>query len=514
MTTPGVFDPNTGTWFLRNELGEGGPSACKFAYGAPGWRAVTGDWKGSGNMGIGVVDPATNTWFLRHEIGQGGADAGTFRYGAAGWIPLVGDWDGDGTDGIGVFDPSTGTFYLRNEANAGAPDAGVFRYGGANWIPIVGDWDGDGRAGVGVVDPASNTFFLRNALSQGVPDAGIFRFGAPGWAPVVGDWDGDGDDSIGAVDPSNSTYFLRNELSEGVPDAGKFAYGGKGWQAFASNFKNAPSTLFPISNLLTQVLNTNGTSSLQVSGNVGSTPFSFPLTFQLPTSSSSGSSGSSTSTGGTSTGSAASTTSSTPILTLHLDPIHLNLLGLKVDTSAICLDISAQSGSGNLLGNLLTQLANALNGGQTQSQALAGLTQQQVQDLTKGLNSLLSSVLTDITSLLGTTPTVTNGTGGTGGTSGTGGTGSTGGSGSTNAGTNVLTLSLGPVNLNLLGLNVHLDNCNNGPVTVSITAVPGPGNLLGNLISKLAHLLDGTSASSTAILRHLQLIARDIESLI
>ena len=46
----------------------------------------------------------------------------------------------------------------------------------------------------------------------------------------------------------------------------------------------------------------------------------------------------------------------------------------------------------------------------------------------------------------------------------------------------VLNLSLGPVRLNLLGLNVKLDNCANGPVTVRITATPG-GGLLGDLLS-------------------------------
>jgi hypothetical protein len=54
----------------------------------------------------------------------------------------------------------------------------------------------------------------------------------------------------------------------------------------------------------------------------------------------------------------------------------------------------------------------------------------------------------------------------------------------------ILHLSLGPVNLNLLGLQVDLDNCANGPVTVDITAVQGPGNLLGNLLCSLTHALD------------------------
>jgi len=57
----------------------------------------------------------------------------------------------------------------------------------------------------------------------------------------------------------------------------------------------------------------------------------------------------------------------------------------------------------------------------------------------------------------------------------------------------ILNLSLGPVDLDLLGLRVGLDNCANGPVTVDITAQPGPGNLLGNLLGGVAHLLDNPS---------------------
>jgi hypothetical protein len=52
---------------------------------------------------------------------------------------------------------------------------------------------------------------------------------------------------------------------------------------------------------------------------------------------------------------------------------------------------------------------------------------------------------------------------------------------------NVLHLVLGPLNLNLLGLNVHLNT-----VVLDITAIPGAGNLLGNLLCALVGLLDGT----------------------
>ena len=49
------------------------------------------------------------------------------------------------------------------------------------------------------------------------------------------------------------------------------------------------------------------------------------------------------------------------ILHLELGPIDLNLLGLIVHVDKIVIDIDAQSGAGNLLGNLLCAVANLLN---------------------------------------------------------------------------------------------------------------------------------------------------------
>jgi len=48
------------------------------------------------------------------------------------------------------------------------------------------------------------------------------------------------------------------------------------------------------------------------------------------------------------------------ILHLALGPIHLDVLGLVVDTSAICVDVTAVEGPGNLLGNLLCSLSDLL----------------------------------------------------------------------------------------------------------------------------------------------------------
>jgi len=60
------------------------------------------------------------------------------------------------------------------------------------------------------------------------------------------------------------------------------------------------------------------------------------------------------------------------------------------------------------------------------------------------------------------------------------------------AGTPILNLSLHIPDLNLLGLHVRLDDCNGGPVTVGISAIPG-GGLLGDLLS-------GVAGSTTGLL--------------
>jgi hypothetical protein len=53
----------------------------------------------------------------------------------------------------------------------------------------------------------------------------------------------------------------------------------------------------------------------------------------------------------------------------------------------------------------------------------------------------------------------------------------------------ILHLELGPLNLDLLGLVVDLNQ-----VVLDITAVPGAGNLLGNLLCAVVGLLDGGGA--------------------
>jgi len=185
------------------------------------------------------------------------------------------------------------------------------------------------------------------------------------------------------------------------------------------------------------------------------------------------------------------------ILDLTLGPINLNLLGLDVETSKICLSITAIPGQGNLLGNLLCSVAGLLDGGLDLGDilgGLGGLTNAQLGDLTTGLTDLLNGALGAATAPNANTAV-----------------------GSSQAAPadacDILNLSLGPVDLNLLGLNVHLDDCEDGPVTVDITAIPGPGNLLGNLLCNLAGLLD-TPANGNAISNALNRVADAITDLV
>jgi hypothetical protein len=143
------------------------------------------------------------------------------------------------------------------------------------------------------------------------------------------------------------------------------------------------------------------------------------------------------------------------VLNLSLAPIDISLLGLHIDTSPICLDITATHGQG-ILGDLLCSLAGA--GG--------------VLDV---VNSILNSA--DFLSSLSTVLNQALGQAGTahGHAAGMVCTGDC----------QVLDVVLGPLNLSLLGVHVKLDDCSNGPVEVCVSATASEG-LLGQLLCGLA----------------------------
>lgn len=62
------------------------------------------------------------------------------------------------------------------------------------------------------------------------------------------------------------------------------------------------------------------------------------------------------------------------VLSLSLGPLHLDVLGLVVDLDEVNLDITAESGDGNLLGNLLCAVAGLLDSGSPLEDLLGELT--------------------------------------------------------------------------------------------------------------------------------------------
>lgn len=182
------------------------------------------------------------------------------------------------------------------------------------------------------------------------------------------------------------------------------------------------------------------------------------------------------------------------ILSLELQAIHLDLLGLQVDTSDICLLVAAEEGDGKLLGNLLCDVAGLLNTGGPVDQILELLDEEELQAITDLLNAALAEATSpaSVVGVSGTKPKQGMG-------SGKGQAKGKDNSKGFNKECDILNLAVGPVDLTLLGLNVYLDDCSDGPVTVDITALPGQGKLLGNLLCGVAGLLDGGSLLDAAL---------------
>jgi len=150
-----------------------------------------------------------------------------------------------------------------------------------------------------------------------------------------------------------------------------------------------------------------------------------------------------------------------PVLDLRVGIVDVNLLGLVIQTSPICLLITATPGGG-VLGDIFCQLANAMaKEGLTQTQALTAVPDQRA--VLDGITTVLNAALAQTANATVTTiqPLQVHNT------------------------CAIVHAVLGPVFLDLLGLNVYLDNCANGPIIVDISGVTGPGNLLGNLLCSL-----------------------------
>jgi hypothetical protein len=151
------------------------------------------------------------------------------------------------------------------------------------------------------------------------------------------------------------------------------------------------------------------------------------------------------------------------VLTLHLAPVYLALLGLQVQTSTINLNVYAQKGE--VLGNLFCALSRA---------------KVSFPKAARDLNAHMHGRPLQVMATSDTMPA--------------------GAAASQPLACQVLKLVLGPLNLNLLGLEVDLyGQKTTSPVVVTINAVPSQG-LLGQLLCGLS---GGTGINSLSGLQSL-----------
>ena len=146
-------------------------------------------------------------------------------------------------------------------------------------------------------------------------------------------------------------------------------------------------------------------------------------------------------------------TTANELLTLNLEPLDLDLLGLRVQSSAITVTVSAESGDGRLVGNLLNQVSSIVN----------------LQEVNDALNNVLGTVVELVNSVDLEVEGVRVGVFTTGET----GT------------TPVLELMVAPVQLDVLGAIVHTS-----PISLTITANAGEGLVLGNAVTALSDLFN------------------------
>jgi hypothetical protein len=209
------------------------------------------------------------------------------------------------------------------------------------------------------------------------------------------------------------------------------------------------------------------------------------------------------------------------ILHLELGPLDLNLLGLRIQLNRVVLDITAERGPGNLLGNLLCAIAGLLNGPTPNLQQIARRLNRLIGLLGPSpfvgvpaggsVTNIATGVVSQVASLdvvrfaleggqvvaltrlrdsagrvLATVPIPVQNMQVAGGASGVQ---------LQQLSCRILHLELGPLDLNLLGLRIQLSR-----VVVDITAERGPGNLLGNLLCAIAGLLNGNPTAGLVAL--------------
>ncbi|AQQ70332.1 putative oligo-1,6-glucosidase 2 [Limihaloglobus sulfuriphilus] len=157
-----------------------------FKFGPAGEHIIpiAGDWDGDGKDTLGIYDPQTGTFFIKNSLAPGKADA-TFNGLRAGMVPLAGDWDGDGRDTLGEYDPNSGKFYHYDSKGELVTQA--YRFGSVGeYTAVSGDWNDDGKNGIALVKDAHPQYgyghrfiyIYKNKISGGAAD-GTFELNLP-----------------------------------------------------------------------------------------------------------------------------------------------------------------------------------------------------------------------------------------------------------------------------------------------------------------------------------------------
>jgi hypothetical protein len=144
------------------------------------------------------------------------------------------------------------------------------------------------------------------------------------------------------------------------------------------------------------------------------------------------------------------------VLELFVAPVHLDLLGVQVDTSPIRVTITTKSGQGLVLGNAVTELINLFNPplpAQLDINFLKGKLDQLLVKLDQQLPGIPSAEVPPVP--------VSEG--------------------------QILNVTVPPLDLNLLGPVLEAS-----PVTVNASAETGNGLLLGNVLTTALNTLDAT----------------------
>ncbi|HEX6568539.1 MAG TPA: M23 family metallopeptidase, partial [Acidimicrobiales bacterium] len=184
----GWYQPSTGAFGQRTEVGSPLPSFAFGDVGAAGTVPVAGDWDGDGRDSVGLYRRADATFHLRDDEGRPIEPLAFGEPGRTDVWPIAGDFDGDGRDTVGLYRVADATFVVLVDQGAESDPVSVGAPARPDALPVVGDWDGDGRDAIGVYLRADGT--VQQLDDDGTPLApGAAGAGGKETFPVVGDWD-------------------------------------------------------------------------------------------------------------------------------------------------------------------------------------------------------------------------------------------------------------------------------------------------------------------------------------